>query len=161
MTFNAAIPRAFAPPPFPGPPALEDRGLAGVGCVETLHTGLASSSPLHLGQAIADQLLPALAEHDCDHLFFFSEPQVFACHGQALLDRLRSAHPCTLHLLDSGDSCKRMVCLEEVLEGLIAAGASKRSILIAFGGGAPSAIWWVWRQLCSFVACATSKSPPP
>jgi 3-dehydroquinate synthase len=104
--------------------------------VETLHTGLATSSPLHLGCAIADQLLPALAEHDCDHLFLFSEPQVFARHGQALLDRLRSAHPCTLHLLDSGDSCKRMACLEEVLEGLIAAGASKRSILIGFGGGA-------------------------
>jgi 3-dehydroquinate synthetase len=36
----------------------------------------------------------------------------------------------------SGDSCKRFASLEEVLEGLIAAGASKRSILIAFGGGA-------------------------
>lgn len=106
------------------------------GPIETLSTGLATPSPLHLGHAIDDQLLPALAEHDCDRLFLFSEPQVFSQHGQPLLERLRQEHPCSLKLLASGDACKRVACLEEVLEELIAAGASKRSILIAFGGGA-------------------------
>ena len=106
------------------------------GVIEELQTCLACPSPLFLGHAIADQLLPALADHDCDALFLFSEPQVFAQHGQALLDRLQEQHRCSLQLVGTGDSCKRFACLEEVLEGLIAAGASKRSILIAFGGGA-------------------------
>lgn len=114
----------------------ETSAAASLGAIETFSTGLASPSPLYLGHAISDQLLPALAEHDCDRLFLFSEPQVFSQHGQPLLERLRDVHPCSLKLLASGDACKRMACLEEVLEELIAAGASKRSILIAFGGGA-------------------------
>lgn len=109
---------------------------AAAGCLETLSTGLITASPLYLGRAIADQLLPALSEHAFDRLFLFSEPQVFSRHGQALLERLQAQHPCSLELLPSGDACKRFDCLEEVLEGLISAGASKRSILIAFGGGA-------------------------
>jgi 3-dehydroquinate synthetase len=127
---------AIASPPTrssPLPPAWDG---SSPGLIEDLQTCLACPSPLYLGRAIADQLLAVLADHDSDALFVFSEPQVFAQHGQALLDRLQERHRCSLQLVGSGDSCKRFASLEEVLEGLIAAGASKRSILIAFGGGA-------------------------
>jgi 3-dehydroquinate synthetase len=106
------------------------------GAIEEIQTGLASGSPLFLGRAIEAELLSALAPHDFDRLFLFSEPQVFARYGQSLLERLQAEHPCDLQLVDSGESCKGFRSLEEVLEGLIAAGASKRSLLIAFGGGA-------------------------
>ena len=106
------------------------------GAIEVLHTCLAIPSPMFLGRAIEAQLPEALAAHDFDSLFLFSEPRVFACHGALLLDRLRSTHRCVLQLVETGESCKRFAELEAVLEGLIGAGASKRSILIAFGGGA-------------------------
>jgi 3-dehydroquinate synthetase len=133
---NAPSPGALASPPTrssPLPPAWDG---SSPGLIEDLQTCLACPSPLYLSRAIADQLLAVLADHDSDALFVFSEPQVFAQHGQALLDRLQERHRCSLQLVGSGDSCKRFASLEEVLEGLIAAGASKRSILIAFGGGA-------------------------
>jgi hypothetical protein len=117
-----------------GPPG--SAAAAPLDAIETLNTGLAHPSPLHLGHGIADQLLPALAEQDGDRLFLFSEPQVFSRHGPPLLERLRQQHPCSLKLLAQGEACKRLDCLEKVLEEWIAAGASKRSILIAFGGGA-------------------------
>lgn len=124
-------PEAEGPSQAPAGPAEAPPGV-----IEELQTGLATPSPLFLGRAIEAQLLPALAAHDVDTLFLFSEPRVFAHHGASLLHRLQSEHHCRLQLVDSGESCKRFDALETVLEGLIAAGASKRSILIAFGGGA-------------------------
>ncbi|MFN9547275.1 MAG: 3-dehydroquinate synthase [Cyanobacteriota bacterium] len=129
---SAAIPHD--PAPFPGPAAAPQAGAPGA--IEVLQTCLATPSPLVLGRGIEAQLLPALAAHDFDTLFLFSEPRVFACHGQPLLDRLRDEHYCVLQLVGTGESCKRFANLEVMLEGLLAAGATKRSILIAFGGGA-------------------------
>ena len=106
------------------------------GGIEELQTCLDTPSPLFLGRAMEAQLLTALGDLDFDSLFLLSEPGVFNCHGQSLLERLRSTHRCQLQLVGTGERCKRFSELEAVLEGLIAAGASKRSILIAFGGGA-------------------------
>jgi 3-dehydroquinate synthase len=106
------------------------------GTIEELRTCLAIPSPLFLGRAIEARLLAELSNHAFDTLFLFSEPRVFACHGPSLLESLRREHRCVLQLVGTGESCKRFADLEAVLEGLIAAGASKRSILIAFGGGA-------------------------
>ena len=106
------------------------------GTIEELQTCLATPSPLFLGRAIEAHLPRALAAHDFDTVFLFSEPRVFAVHGQSLLDRLRGDHRCVLQLVGTGACCKRFADLEAVLEGLIAAGASKRSLLVAFGGGA-------------------------
>ncbi|MFN9622888.1 MAG: 3-dehydroquinate synthase [Cyanobacteriota bacterium] len=116
------------------PPAAAIASVAGA--IEEWQTGLATSSPLFLGREIEARLPAALANHAFDTLFLFSEPRVFACHGPPLLERLRREHRCVLHLVGTGESCKRFTDLEAVLEGLIAAGASKRSILISFGGGA-------------------------
>lgn len=106
------------------------------GAIEEWQTCLATPSPLFLGREIEARLPAVLANHAFDTLFLFSEPRVFSCHGQPLLERLRGDHRCVLQLVGTGESCKRFADLETVLEGLIAAGASKRSILIAFGGGA-------------------------
>lgn len=133
---KASLPAVNLPPVGTAKGEQETVSAGSGGRIETFSTCLASPSPLHLGRAITDQLLPALAEHTFDRLFLFSEAQVFSRHGQPLLEQLQVHHPCSLQLLTTGDDCKRMVCLEEVLEDLISAGASKRSILIAFGGGA-------------------------
>jgi len=139
------FPTALAPegpwtpdPGFHATPVARPEATAGAvpGAIEELQTCLATPSPLFLGRAIEAQLLAALAAHDFDILFLFSEPRVFAVHGQSLLDRLRSDHRCVVQLVSTGESCKRFADLEAVLEGLIEAGASKRSLLIAFGGGA-------------------------
>ena len=118
----------------PSPPANAPQ--ASPGQLEELQTCLDQPSPLFLGQGIEAQLPQALAAHDFDSMFLFSEPGVFSRHGQLLLNRLQSEYPCQLQLVETGESCKRFAHLEAVVEGLIAAGASKRSILIAFGGGA-------------------------
>ncbi|MFN9629430.1 MAG: 3-dehydroquinate synthase [Cyanobacteriota bacterium] len=126
------------PPPLGDTPAALPKATSEAlpGIVEELQTCLATPSPLFLGQAIEAELVQTLAAHEFDTLFLFSEPRVFAVHGQPLLDRLRHGQRCVLQLVGTGESCKRFASLEGVLEGLIAAGASKRSLLIAFGGGA-------------------------
>ena len=64
-----------------------------------------------------------------------------------------------LQLVGTGESCKRFADLEMVLEGLIAAGASKRSILIAFGGGGWSVDGWISRRQAEVEAGAPAPKP--
>jgi 3-dehydroquinate synthetase len=104
--------------------------------VEELKTCLATPSPLFLGCGIEDQLQRSLADHDFDQLFLFSEPCVFSHYGQRLLNQLQASYSCELRMVSSGESCKTFAGLEQILEDLIDSGASKRSILITFGGGA-------------------------
>jgi 3-dehydroquinate synthase len=133
MTGSSSSPGQRSQPPGL---SLLDRCGPRATAIEQLQTCLAIPSPLFLGCGIEDQLPAALAGHDFDQLFLFSEPSVFCHFGESLQNRLQASFPCELLMVASGESCKTFASLEEILERLIDAGASKRSLLIAFGGGA-------------------------
>ncbi|MFN7898989.1 MAG: hypothetical protein ACK5N0_04880 [Synechococcaceae cyanobacterium] len=104
--------------------------------VQELSTCLAQPSPLFVGHGVQEALIDQLHRQAFDKLFVISEPLVHQLYGVALLERLNAEFPCESLLVASGDQCKTFQGLETLLETLIALGASKRSLLIAFGGGA-------------------------
>jgi 3-dehydroquinate synthetase len=105
------------------------------GRVVTISTELEHPSPIHFGHGIAESFLPTLAGHSFDNLYFCAEEHVFRLHGQRLYDEARACFPCQLHFIAPGEQSKSFPVLEELCEALVAGNISKRSIVIAFGGG--------------------------
>lgn len=71
-----------------------------------------------------------------DRLFLLTDSLILDLFGSNFLNRLLDIFPGTdLCLLPGGESCKTFVSLQKLCDRLVEKGASKRSILIAFGGG--------------------------
>lgn len=69
-------------------------------------------------------------------VFVLSDANVWALHGAALKEGLASANLSTIEkVLPAGESTKNWVQLGETLDWLLAEGAGRDDILIAFGGG--------------------------
>jgi 3-dehydroquinate synthase len=113
-----------------------ENGMTAHSKVRELSTCLAQPSPLYLGHLVQEELIQQLARHPFDTLFLISEPQVHRLYGKGLQERLEAQFDCRTLLVASGDHCKTFRGLEDLLEQLIDLGASKRSLLVAFGGGA-------------------------
>lgn len=103
--------------------------------VITLSTQLEKPSPFYFGYNIHQSFGSQLEKYNFDKIFFFTEPHLFESHGKELYDKIRKQFPCILEFVPSGEKCKYFPVLEETCEKLIAKGASKKSILLAFGGG--------------------------
>lgn len=102
----------------------------------TLSTSLLTPSPYYFGYDIEAHFTDALRAHPADKAFFFTERGLLEGVAGGLYERTREALPTTLRCVPEGERGKGFAALEEVLEGLITAGATKRSLLIAMGGGA-------------------------
>lgn len=107
----------------------------------TLSTALLTPSPYHVGYGIEAHFVDALKEHagraaPIDKVFFFTERALLGDVVGGLHERLREALPTALFTVPQGERGKGFAALEEALEGLIAAGATKRSAIVAAGGGA-------------------------
>lgn len=105
------------------------------GKVIQLSTHLKHSSPFYFGYDIQDSFVSELDKHKFDKLFFFTEPHLFEIYGKKLYEKICAKYPCELEFVPAGEKCKYFPVLEETCENLIAKGASKKSILLAFGGG--------------------------
>jgi len=138
----------------------------------TLSTALLTPSPYHVGYGIEAHFVDALKEHagraaPIDKVFFFTERALLGDVVGGLHERLREALPTALFTVPQGERGKGFAALEEALEGLIAAGATKRSAIVAAGGGwgggggGGGETSWGWRRGCSFAGCATWRCPPP
>jgi 3-dehydroquinate synthetase len=79
--------------------------------------------------------VPCLARHSFDRLFFCAEEHVFRLHGQRLYDAARRHFPCQLQFLPAGEACKSFNVLAELCESFVSGNISKKSIVIALGGG--------------------------
>ncbi len=105
------------------------------GKVIQLSTHLKQSSPFYFGYDIQENFVAELDKYEFDKLFFFTEPHLFEIYGKELYEKIRAKYPCELEYVPAGEKCKYFPVLEETCENLIAKGASKKSILLAFGGG--------------------------
>ena len=106
----------------------------------TLSTALLTPSPYLVGYDIEPYFIDALRDtlqgSPADKVFFFTERGLLRGVLSGLYERTREAFPTALTCVPEGEKGKGFSALEEVLEGLIAGGATKRSLLIAAGGGA-------------------------
>lgn len=100
-----------------------------------LSTHLAQPSPFYFGYDIEANFLETLANYKCDRIFFFTEPHLFEIYGKTLYQKIAKQVPCHLEFVPAGEKCKYFPVLEDTCEKLIAMGASKKSLLVAFGGG--------------------------
>ncbi len=99
-------------------------------------TELEKSTPYYLGYQIEETIIEKLQNCDFDKLFFLTEESVFKLYGLKLFEKLKEHFPnTTLNLLLAGEQNKYFKNLEELCERLIDQNVSKKSILIAFGGG--------------------------
>ncbi|MCX5982105.1 2-deoxy-scyllo-inosose synthase [Anabaena sp. 54] len=105
------------------------------GKVITLSTHLEKPSPFYFGYGIHQSFLSELEKYSFDKIFFFTEPHLFESYGKELYDQISAKYPCSVEFVPAGEKCKYFPVLEETCEKLIAKGASKKSILLAFGGG--------------------------
>lgn len=101
----------------------------------TLSTHLQQPSPIHLGCRIENKLPDYLKQLSFDRIFFFTETHLLDLLANNLVATLSSQFDCTIEFIPSGESSKGFSRLEEICEKLISQGASKKSLLISFGGG--------------------------
>ena len=105
------------------------------GKVITLSTQLEKPSPFYFGYNIQESFASELEKYTFDKIFFFTEPHLFELYGKELYDRISEKFSGVLEFIPPGEKCKYFSVLEETCEKLIAKGVSKKSILLAFGGG--------------------------
>lgn len=128
-TISAKLPRKEAGINYSSSLKLEQ------GKVIQLSTELEKASPFYFGYDIQDKFVSELEKYTFDKIFFFTEPHLFEFYGKELYEKISSKFPCVIEFVPPGEKCKYFSVLEETCENLIAKGASKKSILLAFGGG--------------------------
>lgn len=104
--------------------------------VVELSTELEKSTPFFFGFQIEDTVIEKIKTCEFDKLFFLTEESVFKIYGLQLFEKIKAHFPnTTLNLLQAGEQNKYFKNLEELCENLVDQNVSKKSILIAFGGG--------------------------
>jgi 3-dehydroquinate synthase/2-deoxy-scyllo-inosose synthase len=93
--------------------------------------------PYHYGDDCMDEVFAQLAAMEVDHFFVVTDDTVLALHGPRLLPGLRRLARVTVLSQPPGESMKRVGVLGHNLEAMLDAGATRRSVVLAFGGGAP------------------------
>ncbi len=94
--------------------------------------------PVRVGPGAAAALPAVASEHDAVALV--SCRRVLATpHGKAVVGRLRREAPLALvHVLPDGEAGKTLAELERAASALLRAGATRRTLVVALGGGAVS-----------------------
>jgi 3-dehydroquinate synthase len=93
--------------------------------------------PYHYGHDCMGEVFEQLAGMDVDHFFVVTDDTVLRLHGPRLLPGLERLARVTVLSHPPGESLKRMAVLGRDLEAMLEAGATRRSVVVAFGGGAP------------------------
>jgi 3-dehydroquinate synthetase len=93
--------------------------------------------PYYYGDDCMDRLLARLAAARADHFFVVTDDTVLRLHGPSLLPGLRQRAPVTVLSHPPGERMKQVEVLGRNLHLMLEAGATRRSVVLAFGGGAP------------------------
>ncbi|BBO68922.1 3-dehydroquinate synthase [Desulfosarcina alkanivorans] len=105
-----------------------------------IDVGLEPTFPLFFGRDIEDHFIDTLdratRHRPVDRFFLLTDAFIFDLYGEPFFDKIQQTFPATdIHLLPRGETCKTFDVLQDVCDRLVAKGVSKRSLLIAFGGG--------------------------
>lgn len=84
-----------------------------------------------------DLILQKLAAMAADMFVVVTDDTVLRLHGEPLLSGLRDLAPVEVVSHRPGESMKTLPTLTADIERVLAAGATRRSVVVAFGGGVP------------------------
>ncbi|MFI9322640.1 iron-containing alcohol dehydrogenase [Kitasatospora aureofaciens] len=93
--------------------------------------------PYYFGHDCADRIASELGRYDADRFLVVTDDTVLGLHGQTLLTELAAYAPVEVLTRPPGESMKSLSTLSSLLDRAIGAGASRRSVVVAFGGGVP------------------------
>ncbi len=93
--------------------------------------------PYHYGNECLPEIFAELAAMHADQFFVVTDDTVLSVHGPRLLPGLSKLAPVTVLSQPAGETIKRFGVLGRNLETMLEAGATRRSVVLAFGGGAP------------------------
>jgi 3-dehydroquinate synthase/2-deoxy-scyllo-inosose synthase len=85
----------------------------------------------------AQELLRNLARSvEADRFFVISDESILSAHGPRLLPNLSVAAPLSTCVIEKGESAKGFSTLQTLCEAALSAGVTRRSVIVALGGGA-------------------------
>jgi 3-dehydroquinate synthase/2-deoxy-scyllo-inosose synthase len=93
--------------------------------------------PYYYGDGCIELIMRELAAFEADRFILVTDHTVYALHGESLLPRLRGLAPVEVFSQPPGEAMKSLEQLTDLVERALAAGATRRSVIIAFGGGVP------------------------
>lgn len=93
--------------------------------------------PYYYGHDCADRIAHVLGSYDADRFLVVTDDTVLRLHGEGFLAELSRWAPVEVLSRPAGEEMKSLVTLEAHLEQATRAGATRRSVVIAFGGGVP------------------------
>jgi 3-dehydroquinate synthetase len=105
-----------------------------------IDVGLEPTFPIFFGYDIEDHFIDTLEQathhYPADRVFLLTDPFIFDLYGDTFLNRIKQTFPATdILFLPRGETCKTFDVLQNLCDQLVGKGVSKRSLLIAFGGG--------------------------
>lgn len=95
------------------------------------------SYPYHFGCDCVDRIAWSLGQYGADNYLVVTDDTVLSLHGEKLLPELARYGGVEVLRRPAGEEMKSLAHLEDHLEQAIAAGASRRSVVVTFGGGVP------------------------
>jgi len=93
--------------------------------------------PYYYGIDCVEPILGELAALKADRFVVVTDDTVLALHGPALLPGLRELAPVHVISHAPGESMKTLATMTADIDEVLAAGATRRSVVVAFGGGVP------------------------
>lgn len=110
------------------------------GKIIEIQNALKNAAPIFLGydieQQFADTLERIYRHSPPDRIFMLTDPFLFDTYGHMFLSRLHREYPeAEPYLLPRGEKSKTLDVLQKLCDWLVEKGVSKRSLLVAFGGG--------------------------
>ena len=95
------------------------------------------SYPYHFGYDCTDRIAATLGESGADRFLVVTDDTLLALHGDKLILPLRRHAPVDVLSMPRGEQMKSVRGLSAHLERAFEVGATRRSAVVAFGGGAP------------------------
>lgn len=95
------------------------------------------SYPYFYGYDCVDRITDSLGRYDADTFLVVTDDTVLATHGEYFLRGLARHASVEILSRPAGEEMKNLATLSEYVEQAINAGASRRSVVVAFGGGVP------------------------
>jgi 3-dehydroquinate synthase/2-deoxy-scyllo-inosose synthase len=96
-----------------------------------------SRYPYHFDFDCIDEIVDTLETYQPDRFLVVTDDTVLNLHGDALLPVLGQKAPVVLLTHPSGEEMKSPQALGDHLEAALRAGASRKSLVVSFGGGVP------------------------
>ncbi|NMF63588.1 hypothetical protein DP113_09580 [Brasilonema octagenarum UFV-E1] len=93
------------------------------------------SMPIFIGQDVGSSCIEFCAQRNPDRLFFIADSHVWDLHGEEIISYYGSHFPIETVLVEPNEQCKTLDLVNRLLEAAMAAGVTRRSIIMALGGG--------------------------